>query len=104
METASESPKSRLRTVGFGLLCVAAVAATPLGQVVSLIAFDATGLDRYVPSVVIYVVVPATLLAAVPATVAVRRYGRRRAGVVTAGVFAAAVIASLVTSEFFLIG
>ncbi|GAA0538721.1 hypothetical protein GCM10008994_12360 [Halorubrum ejinorense] len=90
--------------MAFGLLCVVAVAAILLGQVVSLIAFDATGVDRFVPGVVIYAVAPAALMTALPATVAVRRYGRQRAAVITAGVFTAAITASFLTRGFFLIG
>lgn len=104
MSTTSENAGSGLRDVAFGLLCVVAVAAILLGQVVSLIAFDTTGLDRFVPSVVIYAVAPAALITALPAIVAVRRYGRQRAAVITAGVFTAAIIASFLTRGFFLIG
>ncbi|WP_343777534.1 hypothetical protein [Halorubrum ejinorense] len=104
MRTSSENSGSRLGDVAFGLLCVVAVAAILLGQVVSLIAFDATGVDRFVPGVVIYAVAPAALMTALPATVAVRRYGRQRAAVITAGVFTAAITASFLTRGFFLIG
>lgn len=104
METLPEHSASRLRDVGFGLLCVVSVAAILIGQFASLVAFDTTGLDQYVPSVVIYSVVPAVLMTVAPALVAARRYDRQRALVITAGVFTAAIVASLLTMGFFVIG
>lgn len=104
METPSETPAIRVRDVSFGLLCVVSVAAILLGQFVSLVVFDTTGLDQYVPSVVIYSVVAAVLMTALPAFVAVRQYDRQRSLGITAGVFTAAVVASFLTTGFFVIG
>ncbi|MFC7216165.1 hypothetical protein ACFQO4_19055 [Saliphagus sp. GCM10025334] len=104
METPSETPVIRVRDVGFGLLCVVSIAAILFGQFVSLVVFDTTGLDQYVPSVVIYSVVPAVLMTALPASVAVRQYDRQRALGITVGVFTAAVVASFLTTGFFVIG
>lgn len=104
METTSENPAIRSRDAGFGLLCIVSVAAILLGQFVSLVVFDTTGLDQYVPSVVIYSVVPAVLMTAIPAIVAVRQYDRQRAIGITAGVFTAAIVASLLMTGFFVIG
>lgn len=104
MERSSTHAGVGVPDVAFGLLCIVSVAAVLLGQVVSLVVFDSTGLDEYVPSVVIYSSVPAALMTLLPAAVAARRYGRRRALVVAAVVFVAASVASLLTSGFFLLG
>jgi hypothetical protein len=80
------------------------VLAVLIGQAVSLVAFDTTGLDRFVPGPVIYVAVPAALTAVAPAAVGARLYGGRRAALYAAAVFLAAAVVSLVTVELFLIG
>jgi hypothetical protein len=89
---------------GFALLCVLSVAAVLLGQVASLVIFDATGLDRYVPGAVLYTVVPAALVTAVPALAAARLYDGRRMLWYSLGVFVAALAAAVLTTGFFLIG
>ncbi|MWG35927.1 hypothetical protein [Halomarina oriensis] len=104
MATPSTRSGIGVPDVAFGLLCVVSVAATLLGQFVSLVVFDSTGLDQYVPSVVIYSLAPALLMTVLPAAVAARRYDRRRALAATVGVFVAALAVSFVTMGFFLIG
>lgn len=104
MATSSEKSAISFRDVGFGLLCVVSVAAILLAQFISLVVFDTTGLDQYVPGAVIYSVVPAVVVTAVPAIVAALRYDRQRALVITAGVFIAAIVASFLTTGFFVIG
>ena len=104
MKHPSKSTGIELADVAFGLLCVVSVAAILLGQFVSLVVFDTKGLDQYVPGLVIYSVVPAVLLTAVPAVVAARRYDRQRALMFTAGVFIAAIVASFATVSFFVLG
>lgn len=95
---------SRFRDAGFALLCLLSVAAIPLGQLASLIAFDTTGFDQYIPGILIYTVFPALLLTVVPVLVAVRLYPRNRAVLYAAAVFVASVAVSLVTVNFFVIG
>ncbi|GAB3676598.1 hypothetical protein [Halopiger thermotolerans] len=95
---------SGLREIGFGLLCLASTAAIPVAQVLSLVGFDTTGFDRYVPGVVIYTVVPAALVTAVPAIVAVRVFSGERALLYSAGVLVAAGIGSSVTAQAFVLG
>jgi hypothetical protein len=80
------------------------VVAVLLGQAVSLVAFDTAGLDRFVPGPVIYVAVPAALMALAPAALGSRLYGGRRAALYAATVFVAAAAVSLVTVEFLLVG
>lgn len=105
MGTVSKTTGIDLREVGFGFLCVVSVTAILLAQFVSLIVFDTTGLDQYVPSVVIFSVVPAVVVTVTPALLAVRQYGRQRAKWITAGVFIAAIVASFLTwGGFFVIG
>lgn len=104
MTASSKHSRSRLPDIAVGLLCVVSVAAILIGQFVSLVVFDTTGLDQYVPGPVIYTVVPALLMTAVPAIVALRRYEQQRALVLTGGVFIAAIATSLLTVNFFIIG
>ena len=104
MESPSKYSGIGLLDLAFGLLCVVSVAAILIGQFVSLIVFDTTGLDQYVPGPVIFSVVPAVVMTAVPAIVAVRRYERQRALAITVGVFIAAIATSLLTVSFFIIG
>lgn len=104
MATSAKKPAIGFRDIGFALLCVVSVAAILLAQFVSLVVIDTTGLDQYVPSVVIYSVVPAILVTAIPALAAVRQYGRQRAKWITASVFIAAIVASLLTTGFFVLG
>jgi hypothetical protein len=103
MDSAGRSSVG-LPDVAVGLLCVLSVAGVVIGQLVSLIVFDTTGLDRYVPAWVIYAVAPAALVAVAPAVVADRLYDRRRALALAVGVFLAALGASFVTVRLFLIG
>lgn len=105
MATFSEKPAISFKDAGFGLLCVVSVAAILLVQFVSLVVFDTTGLDQYIPGAVLYSLVPAVVVTAIPAIVAARRYDRRRSRVITAVVFLAAILASVLTwSGFFVIG
>ena len=104
MAMSSKTPAMGLRDVGFALLCIVSVAAVLIGQFVSLVAFDSTGLDVYVPSPIIYSVVPAVLVTAIPAVVAVRQYARQRALVIAAGVFTAAIVVSFLMMNFWVIG
>lgn len=104
METPSRRTGVGLSDVAFGLLCLVSVATVLVGQFVSLVAFDTTGLDRYVPGLVVYSLVPAALVTAAPALVAGRRYGRRRALALSAGVFLAALVVSLFSLSFFVLG
>jgi len=105
MATSSKTLDMGMRDVGFSLLCVVSVAATLVVQFVSLIVFDTTGIDQYVPGAVLYSLVPAVVVTAIPAIVAARRYDRRRSQVITAVVFIAAIVASaLMWSGFFVIG
>lgn len=104
MERPSDHAGITLADLAVGLLCVVSVTAILLGQFVSLVVFDTTGLDQYVPGPVIYSVVPAALLTAVPAVVAVHRYDRQRALALSAGVFVAALAASFFTMGFLVIG
>ena len=93
-----------LLDLAFGLLRVVSVAAILIGQFVSLVVFDTIGLDQYVPGPVIFLVVPAVVMTAVPSIVAVRRYERQRALAITVGVFIATIAASLLTVSFFITG
>lgn len=104
MKTSSKNSAIRLGDVGFGLLCVVSVAAILLGQFISLIVFDTTGLDQYVPSVMLYSVVPAVVVTVIPAIVAFHRYDSQRALVLTTGVFTAGIVASFLTTSVFVIG
>jgi hypothetical protein len=93
-----------LRDAGFVLLCLVSVFAVLLGQLVSLVVFDTSGLDRFVPSVLIYTVVPALLVTLLPTATATRLYARRTVVSVAVAVFVAALSASLFTINFLLIG
>ncbi|GAA0727552.1 hypothetical protein J2744_002637 [Halorubrum trapanicum] len=105
MAMSSKTLNVGLRDVGFSLLCIVSVAAILPVQFVSLIVFDTIGLDQFIPSTVIYTVVPAVVVTAIPAIVAARQYNRRGSQVITAVVFIAAILASiLVWSGFFVIG
>jgi len=105
MATSSENPVISFRDAGFALLSVVSVASILLVQFASLVVFDTTGLDQYIPSAVLYFLVPAVVVTAIPAIVAARLYNRQRSRVITAVVFLAAILASaLMWSGFFVIG
>ena len=90
-----------IRDVGFGIVVVAAVALTLVAQLLSMIVFDSTGLDVYAPDAVFMNIVPALVLALVPAVVASRLYGRRGGIAAGAVVFATVLAVSTYTADFF---
>ena len=87
MPRPSTTVDIHIREAGYGLLCILSILAVPIGQGVSIIAFDTTGVDQYVPGWAIYLLGPALLVTALPAVLGTRLYGSRRALWSAAGVF-----------------
>lgn len=65
-----------LRDAGFGVLALVSAALLIPAQLVSMIAFDSTGLDTVTPDLVFMAVLPALAVTLLPALVAHRLYTR----------------------------
>lgn len=80
------------RRVGLAAACVLALFLILPVQLATIIAFDETGLDAAVPDLVFVAIVPALVVATVPAYVAYRLYSARAGRTTLAAVFLATAL------------
>jgi hypothetical protein len=92
-----------IRDLGLGLLGLVSVALTLIAQFASMVLFDSTGLDAYAPDLLFMHVLPALVVALVPA-VAARYLYTQKASLVAGGVvFVVSAVASTFTVQFFML-
>lgn len=91
-----------VRDFGLGLLSLLSVALTLIAQFVWMMIFDSSGLDVYAPDMLFMHILPALMVALIPA-VAARYLYTQKASFITGGiVFVASAILSTFTIQFFM--
>lgn len=85
----------------FGVVAIVCIALIIPVQVISMITFDSTALDTIVTPVVFMGVIPAGVIALIPAVLGLRRYSRTTALGWSAGLFLAYLFLAVYLMQFY---